>query len=174
MRARALIVGILAVALVAGAALYWLQVYAFYREVGPEAGPVLLVSQGTGAPEALAVEGLRAIDADSSPIRYRACFTTPTPLVDLVARYAPYPDAQPLNAPGWFDCFDAEAVGEALEAGSARAFLSVPDLRYGIDRVVAILPDGRGVAWQQINACGAVVFDGEPAPEGCPPVPEGF
>ena len=41
-----------------------------------------------------------------------------------------------------------------------------------IDRIVAVFPDGRGYAWHQINACGEVVFDGDPAPEGCPPVPE--
>jgi hypothetical protein len=54
----------------------------------------------------------------------------------------------------------------------AIAFLGIENVRYGIDQVVAVLPDGRGFVWQQINACGAVVFNGEPAPEGCPPVPE--
>jgi hypothetical protein len=43
---------------------------------------------------------------------------------------------------------------------------------YGIDRVLAIYPDGRAFAWHQINACGKFVFDGDPPPEGCPPVPE--
>ncbi|MEO0692827.1 MAG: DUF6446 family protein, partial [Pseudomonadota bacterium] len=27
--------------------------------------------------------------------------------------------------------------------------------------------------WHQINACGEEVFDGNPPPDGCPPVPEG-
>ena len=47
-------------------------------------------------------------------------------------------------------------------------------ISYGIDRIVAIYPDGRGYAWHQINACGEVVFDGQPAPENCPPKPEGY
>jgi len=83
-----------------------------------------------------------------------------------------YPDAAPLVAPGWFDCFDADALGAALETGQALAFLSVPNVSYGVDRVIAVTPDGSGYAWHQINACGAVVFNRQPAPEGCPPVPE--
>jgi hypothetical protein len=45
---------------------------------------------------------------------------------------------------------------------------------YGIDRIVAITEDGRGYVWHQINDCGEVVFDGEPAPENCPEPPEGY
>ena len=65
-------------------------------------------------------------------------------------------------------------VGTALENGEAIAFLSVENVTYGIDRVAAILPDGRGVLWHQINRCGEVVFDGRPAPENCPEPPEGY
>ena len=172
--ARALVLALLLTALAAGAGMYWLQVYAFYDELSPEqAGPVTLVAKGGEGGEPIPVSDLRAIDSDSSPIRYRACFAVAEPLDALAERFEPYEDPRPLNAPGWFDCFDAEEIGTALEAGEARAFLSVPHIRYGIDRVVAVLPDGRGVAWHQINACGEVVFDGDPAPEGCPPVPEG-
>jgi hypothetical protein len=171
MTARVVILAMLAVALVAGAAMYWLQVHAFYREVPEaEAGPVTLVLDGESVP--LQTADFRAIDAESSPIRYRACFTTPAP-VEALAPYERYPEAKPLNAPGWFDCFDAEEVGRALEAGEAAAFLSVEDVRYGIDRVVALLPGGRGVAWNQINRCGDAVFNGDPPPEGCAPPPAG-
>nr|WP_246849281.1 DUF6446 family protein [Rubellimicrobium arenae] len=153
--------------------MYYLQVYAFYDQLtAEEAGPVLLVPQGSDQGEPIAVADLRAIDSDSSPIRFRSCFTTAEPLDRLAQRYTPYDDPKPLNAPGWFDCFDAPEIGDAIEAGQARAFLSIKDLRYGIDRIVAILPDGRGFAWNQINACGEVVFNGEPPPDGCPPVPE--
>ena len=68
-----------------------------------------------------------------------------------------------------FDCFDAEAIGAALESGEAIAFLSAADVIWGVDRVIAVLPDGRAFAWHQINRCGAVVFSGEPAPADCPP-----
>ena len=56
--------------------------------------------------------------------------------------------------------------------GSAVALLGVENIDYGIDRIVAVFPDGRARSWNQINRCGEVVFDGAPAPEGCPPVPE--
>ena len=170
---RLVIVALLLTALAAGIGMYWLQVYAYYHELSPEeAGPVTLLLEGGEDGEAIPVSDLRAIDSESSPIRYRACFTTTEPLDALAQRFEGYEDPRPLNAPGWFDCYDAEAIGDALESGQGRAFLSAKDIRYGIDRVVAVLPDGRGFAWHQINPCGEVVFDGDPAPEGCPPVPE--
>jgi hypothetical protein len=166
---------ILVTALVAGVSLYYLQVYHFYEEV-PATGPrdVQLTARATGQPEPLPHRAFRAIDADSSPIRYRACFVTDARLPVLSETYVPYDAAEPLVAPGWFDCFDAEAVGAALEAGTARAFLGEKDIEYGIDRIVAITEDGRGYVWHQINHCGEVVFDGRPAPEDCPEPPEGY
>ncbi|EYD77669.1 Pyruvate carboxylase [Rubellimicrobium mesophilum DSM 19309] len=170
---RIIIVALLLTALAMGVGMWWLQVYAYYDELTPEqAGPVTLVLKGNEGGETIAASDLRAIDSESSPIRFRECFTTSEPLDALAQKFEAYEEPTPLNAPGWFDCFDAEAIGDALESGEGRAFLSVKDIRYGIDRVVAVLPDGRGFAWQQINACGEVVFNGEPAPEGCPPVPE--
>jgi hypothetical protein len=174
MTGRAVILATLILALIAGAALYYLQVYAYYTEVAAEeAGGVRMTLAATGVAEDIPFADFRGIDSNSSPIRFRACFTTPLAEADLAARFVPYPDPTPLIAPGWFDCFDAEAIGAALESGEARAYLGVGDIRWGIDRVVAILPDGRGFAWHQINPCGAVVFNGEPAPAGCPPQPEG-
>jgi hypothetical protein len=170
--ARAWVVAILLTATVAGMAMYYLQVYGFYEELGPDqAGPVALVLQD-GTSTTLLTQDLRGIERVSSPISFRACFTTSEPLDALAASAQPYEDATPLNAPEWFDCFDAREIGTALESGEAKAFLSVKDIRYGIDRIVAVLPDGRGAAWHQINPCGEVVFDGNPPPEGCPPVPE--
>ena len=59
-----------------------------------------------------------------------------------------------------------------MESGDLKVLLSQEEITYGVDRVVAILPDGRGFAWNKINACGEVVFSGDAVPEGCPPVPE--
>lgn len=169
---KVLAVVIVLAAVLAGGALYYLQIYAFYEEVpATGAGDVQMTARATGAPEPVAHAGFRAIDADSSPIRYRACFTTPTPPATLRETYEPYADAVPLEAPGWFDCFDADAIGAALKEGRARAFLGQQNIRYGIDRIVAVAEDGRGWVWHQINRCGEVVFDGQPAPEGCPPPP---
>lgn len=162
-------------ALLAGAALYYLQVYHFYEEVAATGeGDVQITARASGAPVPVAHADFRAIDADSSPIRYRACFTTDPGLAALSETYQPYAGAVPLVAPGWFECFDAGAIGAALEAGSARAYLGEKNIEYGIDRVVAVTQDGKGYVWHQINDCGKEVFDGAPAPEDCPEPPEEY
>ena len=72
-------------------------------------------------------------------------------LATLTETYQVYPAAEPLIAPSNFPCFDAEAIGTALETGEAVAFLSEPEIHKGVDRVVAVFPDGRAFAWQQLN-----------------------
>lgn len=173
MTGRIAILGIVMFAAIAGALLYYLQIYAYYEEVtADQVGNVQLVNLVTGQPEPISFENFKAIDSTSAPIRFRACFDTPLSQAMLTETYATYEAAEPLVAPGWFECFDAEAIGRALETGEAIAFLATENITYGVDRVVAVLPDGRAYAWQQINSCGEVVFDGDPAPEGCPPAPE--
>lgn len=169
---RIAIVVILVLALIAGAALYYLQVYAYYDEVQPTPNAVQLTSLTSGAPEPIPFDDFTGINSDSSPIRYRACFTTPLSQALLSETYVIVDTAEPLVAPGWFDCFDAAQIGDDLTAGDAIAFLGTENIQYGIDRIVAVYPDGRAFAWHQINECGEVVFDGNPAPDTCPPAPE--
>lgn len=161
-------------ALIAGASIYYLQVYGFYEEVTVDGvNDVQMTSLSTGEAETILYEQFEAIDADSSPIRYRACFTTSQSLAMMTETYVEYKKAEPLNAPDWFECFVADEIGSALETGEALAFLGTENIHYGIDRVIAVFPDGRGFVWHQINHCGEVVFDGQPAPEGCPTPPKG-
>lgn len=155
--------------LVAGVAMYWLQVYGYYRVLPPDEAAVQTVTLADGTLAALITTGAEAIDANSSPIRYRACLTladTPDP-----ATLVPYPGAEPLTAPGWFSCFDAAEIGAGLEAGTTRAYLAERDYKWGIDRVIALPGDGRAYVWPQINRCGAALFDGKPVPGDCPPPP---
>ena len=164
MSGKVMVIFLLVAGLAGGAAMYWLQVYAFYERVDD----VALAITTDGVAQPLEATGVQAIDATSSPLRFRACF-------EVAGEVAgdPYPQAVPLNAPGWFDCFDAEAIGDALASGGAQAYLGQSNVTFGIDRVIAVFPDGRAFAWHQINICGEEVFDGRPAPEGCPPAPEG-
>lgn len=144
---------LVASALITGAAVYYLQVYGYYDPV-PATAPaaeIRLTSVVTGQPEKILVAGFEGIDATSSPLRFRACFTTPVSIAMATESFAVYEAATPLNAPGWFDCFDAARIGGDLEAGRAVAFLSQADITPGIDRVVAIYPDGRAYAWHQLN-----------------------
>ncbi len=162
-------------ALVAGVAMYYLQVYAYYDEVSATgADDVMITSMVTGQPEGIVYDNFQAIDSDSSPIRFRACFTTGHSQAMLTETFKQYPKAEPLVAPGWFDCFDAKELGAALENGEALAFLGQENYRYGIDRIVAVMDDGRGYVWHQINRCGEVAFNGEPIPADCPTPPKGY
>lgn len=161
-------------AVLAGAAMYYLQVYAFYEEVPvSNVDDVQLTGLASGEPEAILYTDFQAIDADSSPLRYRACFKTDMSEALLTETFVLYDDPVPNNAPGWFSCFDAQAVGAALESGEATAYLGIFNVVYGFDRVVAIDGAGNGFVWHQINACGKAAFDGDPVPDGCPPPPEG-
>ena len=142
---------IVVTAVLGGGAIYYLQEYAYYREVAfqPGQGISLTLADG-GALEAILAENLSGIDADSSPLRFRACFETPTSLATLTETYRLYVAPTPTVAPGWFTCFDANAIGAALEAGQAVAFLSQAAIAPGIDRVVAVYPDGRAFAWHKL------------------------
>jgi hypothetical protein len=139
---------LVAAALVGGVAMYWLQVYAFYDRLPPDT-PMFVTPADAGAPVPLAVTGFEGIDATSSPLRFRACFR----LVDAgqVAAALPADNPVPLTAPGWFSCFDAAEIGAALAAGTARAVLSEHQIARGVDRIIAVLPDGRAFAWHQLN-----------------------
>jgi Family of unknown function (DUF6446) len=136
---------------IAGLVMWYLQVYAFYDPVLFEPGAEILLTpiEGNG-PEPILAENVQGIDATSSPLRFRACFTTPLSQAMLTETYLSYPGAVPLTAPSWFDCFDAAEIGEALERGEAVAFLSQAGVHSGVDRVVAVFGDGRAFAWHQL------------------------
>ena len=155
-------------ALIAGVGMYYLQVYAYYETVTPTGTDDVQLTTLDGRMETILYEDFQAIDAESSPIRFRACFTTQTPLSTIASTYEPYMGAAPRNAPGWFDCFDAEAIGADIAAGRAKVFTSQRNLEFGIDRVVAITEDGRGYIWHEINECGDKAYDGSPLGEDCP------
>ena len=151
MMGRIVVVVIAVTALIVGASIYYLQVYAFYDRVAPGSVPMTLVPQGADQPQRVEVADFQAIDASSSPLRFRACFTLPESVAALAQRYTAYPKAEPLIAPGWFDCFDAAEIGAALETGAATAFLSQRNIADGVDRVIAVYADGRAFAWHQLN-----------------------
>ncbi|MGB0958807.1 MAG: DUF6446 family protein [Halocynthiibacter sp.] len=143
---------ILMAALIAGIAIYYLQVYGFYEDVKVAPGTaVSLTLLETGQPDPIITDDFKAIDGTSSPIRYRACFTTSQSTAMMTETYTLYDHAEPLTGPNWFDCYNASEIGEALEKGTALAFLAKKDVADGVDRVVAIMEDGRGFVWHQLN-----------------------
>ncbi|MBQ66797.1 MAG: DUF6446 family protein [Paracoccaceae bacterium] len=159
--------------IIAGGAMYYLQVYAYYSTVVPNGSTDVVLKPLDGSvAQAIAYSDYKAIDSNSSPIRYRACFTAENTADELKALYVTIKDAEPLVAPGWFDCFDAKEIGAAIESQSATSFLSIENVSYGIDRIVSVLDDGRGYAWNKINRCGKIAFAGKTLPPDCPTPPE--
>ncbi|MFN3647838.1 MAG: DUF6446 family protein [Gemmobacter sp.] len=146
MNGKALVIGLVGTAAIAGAAMWYLQVYAFYNTL-PDTTP-LRVTTETGV-QALSLSAFEGIDATSSPLRFRACATLADPGELTTALPADKPE--PLTAPGWFDCFDAETIGTAIKRGEARAYLSEREIARGVDRIIAVFPDGRAYAWHQLN-----------------------
>ena len=153
-------------AVIAGASMYYLQVYGLYDEV--QTRDVQLVSVVDDLLETISFDNFQAIDSQSSPIRYRACFTTDLSIPLLSETYVGLEKASPRNAPKWFDCFDAAAIGAELAAGTAVPFLGQKNVHFGVDRIVAITDDGRGYIWHDLNDCGDKAYDGTIVGEECP------
>ncbi len=151
MSGRLVALALIVPALLIGAAIWYLQVYAYYSPVTLADAPVTLVPLGKQTPERIVAENFEAIDAASSPLRFRSCFTTPLSLGLLTETYRVVGRPTPLVAPGWFTCFDAGAIGAALDTGEAIAFLSEANLAPGVDRVIAVFPDGRAYGWNELN-----------------------
>ena len=144
------------VAALVGGAVWYLQNYAFYIPVKFTPGAEIVLTPITSdQPEPIVVKDVQGIDSDSSPLRYRACFTTQMTLATLTEGYKVYDGATPLYAPNWFTCFDAEKIGAAILTGQAVAFLGQKNIvpnqdNVEIDRVIAVFPDGRAFAWNQL------------------------
>lgn len=141
MGGRAVGAGLVVFALLFGALLWYAQVYAFYERVD---GLAAVTVNGQPVP----VRDYRGLDGASSPLKLRGCFTVdPAALADA----PPAPRAAPLTTPGWFDCFDAPALGAALARGEARAVLAARDEPQGFDRIIAYFPDGRAYLWREVR-----------------------
>jgi hypothetical protein len=150
--------GTLVVAAAMGLGLWYSINSAYYYKVDG-------VTEVLVAGDAMPVSDYRGIDADTSPLKMRACFTGNW---DFPADPAPAAGAEPLVAPAWFDCFDAVQISEDLQTGAAKALLSSQNVPYGFDTFIAHYPDGRGFMWRQVNRCGEALFNGSERPDGCP------
>ncbi|MEL7470557.1 MAG: DUF6446 family protein [Pseudomonadota bacterium] len=141
MSGRLLLIGGAVLLLIFGSTLWYTQMYAFYEDL-PDTGEI------TVAERTVPVDGFQGIDAMSSPIKLRACMTLdPGAFADLEPSQA----AVPLVAPYWFDCFDARAIGKALESGAATAYLAASGEFHGSERMIAVFEDGRAFMWRQLS-----------------------
>ncbi|MEM6465349.1 MAG: DUF6446 family protein [Pseudomonadota bacterium] len=145
MKGKLLVSGILVFTVLFTAGLWYTQTRAYYTEVS---GVESLEIAGQMVP----VRAYRGIDADTSPMKIRACFELGVEQLSA----PPAPNAEPLNAPAWFDCFDAGTLSADLREGRATAYLAGDETpadasTYEILRYVAVYPDGRAFLWRQYN-----------------------
>jgi hypothetical protein len=115
--------------------------------------------------DAFPVSDYQGIDADTSPLKMRACFNVDW---DYFPTEEYKDEATPLRAPRFFKCFDAEQITEDLQSGDATAILADENRPYGFNTYITQYPDGRAYMWRQINKCGEAQFSGSDLPEGCP------
>lgn len=141
MSGRLLMIGLLGFCTIFGAALWYYQIYAYYERVTG-------VTEVTTEAGSFAVTGYDGIRATSSPLKLRACFTFDGA---AVPEGASVEEATPLTAPPWFTCFDAKQISRDLGSGTARAVRAARNESDGIDRYIALYPDGRGFMWRQLN-----------------------
>lgn len=158
MNGKPIVIGLLVVAAVAGVGLWYSIERAYYHKVTD-------VTEVTAYGDAFAVSDYQGIDADTSPLKMRACFK-------VAWDYIPTDEfkdaATPLRAPRFFRCFDAGQMTDDLQAGVATAILADENHPYGFDTYITQYPDGRAYMWRQINACGEAQFSGNDLPDGCP------
>lgn len=149
MNGKIFVSGLLIIAAIVGISIYYLQVYGFYDDIDPQSGlGDLIVTTDQGQSRALVASDFQGIDSTSSPLRYRSCFKlSADQAVDLV----PFDAPTPLIGPKWFKCFSAGDLDADLSNGAAQAYLAQKDIAPGIDRVIAIYPDGTAFAWHQLN-----------------------
>ena len=132
------VTGLVGFALVFGMAFWWFQQHAFIEETWAE--EVVIAGQ------AYPVKEWEGVTSESSPLKLRACF-----LLQAEITAPPAFDAEPLVGPGWFKCFNAKTIGDALASDYARAYVAARDEPFGFDRIVAIFPGGRAYMWRQLN-----------------------
>lgn len=133
--------GLFGFPLIFGAALYYFQYYYYYSDVTD-------ITSITVQERVIDVEDYVGIDATSSNLKMRGCFSVDTAdfegleLTDA---------ATPLTPPPWFDCYDAERLTLDLQAGAAVAYMAEKEEKDGMDLMVAVYPDGRAYQWRQLN-----------------------
>ena len=123
--------------------LFYFQNFAFYERL--EAKNRLLIEE-----KMVEVINYNGIDASSSGLKLRECFTVTDESLDI-KELTIYRKPTPLNAPFWFKCFNAETITKDLNINKAVAFLSKKEEFDGIDKVIALYPDGTGFQWRQLN-----------------------
>ncbi|MEM9716663.1 MAG: DUF6446 family protein [Pseudomonadota bacterium] len=150
--------GLMVAALAIGGGIWYSSTVGSYERIsGITAVPV--------SGEMRAVSNYQGLDGDSSPLKLRGCFDADWAFQGATENNA---IATALVTPGWFDCFDDEALNADIDAGIASVLISEENIPFGFTTYIAHYADGRGYLWREINACGTAQFAGDPLPLDCP------
>ena len=123
--------------------LFYFQNFAYYERL--DVKNKLLIEK-----KMVEVTRYNGIDASSSGLKLRECFTIIDESFDSKG-LTKYQKPTPLNAPFWFGCFNAGSITKDLNTNKAVAFLSKKEEFDGIDKVIALYPDGSVFQWRQLN-----------------------
>lgn len=141
MSGKIMVSGLALFTLIFGGFLWYAQFYAYYNEVNGL--PSVQVEGRT-----LAVSDYIGLDGESSGLKLRGCFTVDAADFEGVAlAEAPVP----ATPPHWYSCFDVEQLTADVESGAAMSYMAAKEDMDGLDRVIAVYPDGRAFMWRQLN-----------------------
>ena len=143
MNGRLLIFGFTAFIFIFTLLLFYFQNFAYYKTL--QVKNRMLIEK-----KIVEVKNYNGIDASSSGLKLRECFRIEDVHFDST-NLTVYKNPTPLNAPFWFECFNAESIAKDLKTNKAVAFLSKKEEFDGIDNVIAIYPDGRSYRWRQLH-----------------------
>ena len=133
--------GLVLFTLIFGGFLWYAQFYAYYDEVNG-------LTSVEVAGQTIAVSDYVGLDGDSSGLKLRGCFVVDVADFDGVAlAEAPVP----ATPPNWFSCFDVVQITADVESGVATSYMAAKEDMDGLDRVIAVYPDGRAYMWRQLN-----------------------
>ncbi len=133
--------GLVLFSIIFGVLLWYAQYYAYYNEVsGLEAVSV--------ESREVAVQDYVGLDGESSGLKLRGCFTVDVAAFDGVTLAE---NPIPTTPPSWFECFDVVQLTADVESGVATTYMAAKNGRDGLDRIIAVYPDGRAFMWRQLN-----------------------
>ena len=143
MNGRPLIFVFIAFLLIFTLLLFYFQNFAFYERL-------TVKSRLAIENKMVEVINYNGIDASSSGLKLRECFTVTEESFEI-KDLTIYQKPTPLKAPFWFECFNSKSITNDLNTNKAVAFLSKKEEFDGIDKVIALYPDGTGFQWRQLN-----------------------
>ena len=133
--------GLVLFSIIFGAVLWYAQFYAYYNEVDG-------LEMVTVENREIAVQNYMGLDGESSGLKLRGCFTVDVADFDGVT-LADNPI--PTTPPDWFECFDVVQLTADVDSGAATTYMAAKNGRDGLDRIIAVYPDGRAFMWRQLN-----------------------